>query len=74
MRRGITLEKIEKEIERLTPQEQLKLVERLAHQLRKTGLTMKKELSWNKLYGLGKGLWKGEDAQEYVNRLREDRI
>jgi hypothetical protein len=74
MRKGIALEKIEKEIEGLTPQEQLKLVERLAHQLRKTGLAMKKELDWNKLYGLGKGLWKGEDAQEYVNRLREDRI
>lgn len=74
MRKGITLEKIEKEIERLTPQEQLKLVERLAHQLRKTGLAPKKELDWNKLYGLGKGLWKGKDAQEYVNHLREDRL
>lgn len=74
MRKAVTLEKIENEIERLTPQEQLQLVERLAHQLRKTGLAMKKELDWSKLYGLGKGLWKGEDAQEYVNRLREDRI
>lgn len=33
----------------------------------------KKNLDWNKLYGLGKGLWKGEDAQEHVNRLRKDR-
>ena len=73
MRKRVALEKIEKEIERLTPQEQLKLVERLAHQLRKTGLAMKKELDWNKLYGRGKGLWK-KDAQEYVNRLREDRV
>lgn len=31
-----------------------------------------KELDWKALYGLGKGLWK-EDAQEYVNRLRENR-
>jgi len=68
-----TLEKIEKEVEKLTPQEQLKLVEKLAHQLRKTRLVMKKELDWKGLYGLGKGLWKGEDAQEYVNRLRADR-
>lgn len=73
MPKGSTLGKIEKEIERLTPQEKLKLVEMLAHQLRKTGLVMKKELDWNKLYGLGKGLWKGEDAQEYVNRVREER-
>ena len=74
MRKGITLEKIEKEIEKLAPQEQLKLLERLIYQLRKTGLSMKKELDWNKLYGLGKGLWEGEDAQKYVNGLREDRV
>lgn len=73
MPRGITLEKIEKEVESLTTQEQLKLAEWLAHKLRKTGLAMKKELDWQELYGLGKGLWKGEDAQEYVNRLREER-
>jgi len=74
MPKGITLRKVEKEVESLTPQEQLKLVERLTHKLRKTGITMKKRLDWKGLYGLGKGLWKGEDAQEYVNRLREDRI
>jgi hypothetical protein len=73
MPRGTNLGKIEKELEKLSPQEQLKLVEKLAHKLRKTGLAMKKELDWKNLYGLGKGLWKGEDAQEYVNRLRENR-
>ena len=73
MPRGTNLGKIEKEVEKLSPQEQLKLVERLAHKLRKTGLAMKKELDWKNLYGLGKGLWKGEDAQEYVNRTRENR-
>ena len=70
----MTLEKIEKELEKLTPNEQLKVVEKLAHHLRKTGLEMKRGLDWNKLYGLGKGLWKNEDAQDYVNRLRENRI
>ncbi len=74
MPKGIKLEKIEKDVERLTPQEQLKLVEKLAHQLRKTRIAMKKELDWKALYGMGKGLWKGEDAQEYVNRLRKERI
>lgn len=73
MPKTVAIEKIEKEIEKLTPQQQLKLVEKLAHQLRRTGLTVKKELDWKGLYGLGKGLWK-EDAQAYVNRLREDRI
>jgi hypothetical protein len=74
MRRGSTLEKIEKEIERLSPRDQLKLVEKVAHQLRKAGVSGKRDLDWKGLYGLGKSLWKGEDAQEYVNRLREDRV
>lgn len=74
MRRA-TIEEIEKEITGLTPQEQLKLVERLAHRLRlqKKGIVRGKKLAWGRLYGLGKGLWRGEDAQEYVNRLRADR-
>jgi hypothetical protein len=73
MPKGSTLGKIEKEAERLSPQEQLKLMEKLAYQLRKTGIMMKKELDWKGLYGLGKGLWNGENAQEYVNRLRKER-
>ena len=74
MPKANTLEKIEKEIERLSPKDQLKLVEKLAHLLRKTGVAVKKELDWKNLYGLGKGLWNGEDAQKYVDRLREDRV
>lgn len=73
MSRASTLEKIEKEIESLSPRDQLKLAEKLAHQLRRTGFPVNKDLDWENLYGLGKGLWKGEDAQEYVNLLREDR-
>jgi hypothetical protein len=42
--------------------------------LRKSGITAKRELAWKALYGLAKGLWKGEDAQEYVNRLRQERV
>jgi hypothetical protein len=74
MARAGTLGKIAKEIERLSPKDQLKLVETLAHQLRKSGITAKRELDWKGLYGLGKGLWKDEDAQEYVNRMREERV
>ena len=73
MPRNITLAKIEQDLERLTTHDQLKLLERLAHQLRIKSRTMKKELNWGKLYGLDKGLWKGEDAQECVNRARGDR-
>jgi len=74
MIKGVSLEKIEKELERLSPEEKLRLMERVVRQLRKTGLGKKKEVDWSKLYGLGKGLWKGEDAQDYVERLRKERI
>ena len=67
------LKKIEREIEKLSTDEQLKLVERLIHRVRKTRSDSKKELNWRKLYGLGKGLWENKDAQEYVNYLRKDR-
>ena len=71
MPRVTTLGKIEKEIEGLSPKDQLKLVEKLAHRLRKSGITEKRNIDWKGIYGLGKGLWRGEDAQEYVNRLRD---
>jgi hypothetical protein len=78
MRNRITLGKIEREMEKLSPDENLKLVQKLIRQIRKAegrGVRgVRNELGWNKLYGLGKGLRRGEDAQEYVNRLRKDRI
>ncbi len=66
------LMKIEKEIEHLTLQEQLNLMEKLVHQIRSKHIPETEEFDWKKLYGVGKDLW-GEDAQDYVNRLREDR-
>ncbi len=74
MKRKYSLEQIEKETEMLTQQEQLKLVESLIHRLRKKGMAEKKSFDWNQLYGLGKGLWEGEDAQEYIDRLRKERL
>lgn len=73
MRKLATFEIIEREIEKLKPQEQLKLVRRLTHRLRKTRVSVKKELDWKEFYGLGKGLWRKEDAQKFVSRLREER-
>ncbi len=67
------LEKIQKETKKLTLEEQLELVEKLIHQLREKGVIKREYLDWGELYGLGKGLWEGENAQEYINRLREDR-
>ncbi|MBU2637290.1 MAG: hypothetical protein KJ963_09465, partial [Bacteroidetes bacterium] len=65
---------IEKELDHLSKADQVKLLNRLINRLRKKNLTIKKELDWTKLYGVGRGLWKDEDAQKYVNRLREERI
>ena len=74
MKKTLELENIEKQIESLPPKDQLKLVEKIAVLLRQSGLTTKKKLEWSGLYGLGKGLWNDEDAQSYVDRLREDRV
>ena len=65
-----TLENVWKAAEKLTREEQLELAEKLIRKLREKERTQ--QLDWQELYGLGKGLWK-EDAQDYVNRLREDR-
>ena len=74
MQKGIALERIEREVEKLAPREQLRLVEILIHRIRISESVSKKELTWEKLYGIGKRLWEDEDAQEYVNNLRENRI
>ena len=73
MKKTVGVDSIQKEIEGLTTEEQLELMERLARNLRQTRRGPKKELDWSEIYGIAKGLWKGEDAQDYVNRLREDR-
>ena len=74
MRTAIDLEKIESQIMNLPVSEQIHLIERMARRIRsvqtKSGIT----LNWNDLYVTGKGLWKGDDAQDYVNRVREERI
>ncbi len=66
---------ITKQAENLNLPEYIELIEVLVHNLRGKGsLSVNEELDWQGLYGLGQGLWTNEDAQEYVNRLREDRI
>ena len=67
------IEIIEKQAAKLSLHEHIKLVEALTHQLREKSLSAQQKLEWEELYGLGKGLWDNEDAQDYVNRLREDR-
>ena len=33
----------------------------------------KKNYDWKNLYGIAQGIWKDEDVQGYINKLREDR-
>jgi len=66
-----TLQAIERQVRGLPLPEQLELLEHLIHNV-KEATAGKKMMDVDGLYGSGKGLW-DEDAQEYVNRGREDR-
>lgn len=68
-----TLENIESQIMNLPVSEQIHLIERIARRVRSVQSKEGANLNWNDLYGTGRGLW-GEDAQDYVNRARKDRI
>ena len=70
---GTQLEAIEKQAARLSLKDHIRLMEALVRQLREKSVSAQHQLDWSPLYGLGKGLWDSEDAQDYVNRLREDR-
>jgi hypothetical protein len=60
-----------KEVQVLSRSERMKLAERLIHQLRVEDEEQEGLLSWEEMYGIGKGVWE-IDAQEYVNQLREE--
>jgi hypothetical protein len=68
------LEEIEGQIMSLTISEQIYLIERIAKRVRSLQTKPDATLNWNDLYGSGKGIWGEEDAQDYVNRSREERI
>jgi len=51
--------------------EKQELIENIIH-LKKQ--TRKENNNWEDIYGIGRGIWKGIDAQDYVNQIREDRV
>jgi len=67
------LKTIEAEVSMLSQDDQLRLLERLAHRLRTGGVTSRKRTGWSEMYGVAASSPIGMDAQEYVNQLREDR-
>jgi hypothetical protein len=66
-----TYHEVRRLAESLTPEEQMQLIEDLSKFIRqRVTLTPKPRRSIMELRGLGKEIWKGIDAQEYVNRER----
>jgi len=74
MRTTNNLEKIESQIMNLPVSEQINLIERIAKRVRAVQTKSVMALNWSDLYGMGKGIWREDDAQDYVNRAREERI
>jgi len=60
-----------KGIQTLTPEDQLKLLEMISSNLRKTLKSPKAKHSIMELEGLGSEIWEGIDAQEYIRKERE---
>jgi len=58
-------------IEGLRPEEQLTLIEIISVKLKKALRQKKRTHSVMELEGLGAHIWKGMDAQKYVNEERE---
>ncbi len=63
-----TYHEVRRLAESLTPEEQMQLIEDLSKFIRqRVTLTPKPRRSIMELRGFGKEIWKGIDAQEYVN-------
>ncbi len=66
-----TYHEVRRLAENLTPEEQMRLIEDLSKLIRqRVTLTPKPKRSILELEGLGKEIWNGIDAQEYVNQER----
>lgn len=65
-----TYQEIRRQVENLTPDEQLRLLEDLAVIIRNQRQRQPKR-SIMELEGLGKEIWRGFDAQAYINQERD---
>lgn len=64
------VESLYQQIQELPVEDQLQLLALIAQGLAKPAADKRKRLS--DLQGLGKEIWQGIDAQEYVNQLRRE--
>jgi hypothetical protein len=70
-----TADQIDKEHVRALPEaDRLELISLIASELAaaRNGTPERPEYHLTDLEGIGKGLWEGIDAQEYVNKLRDE--
>ncbi|MCW5853812.1 MAG: hypothetical protein KIT87_27340 [Anaerolineae bacterium] len=65
----LTYDELLNQVQHLTPDEQLKLLQEVAMIVRRQ-FASKPGRSIKELRGLGKEVWEGIDAQEYVNQER----
>jgi hypothetical protein len=65
-------ERILREAEQLPPDEQLELIERLAARLRTRPEPGKKRPRWEDFAGVAPYPLCGEDAQEYISKMRDE--
>ena len=65
-----TYHEVLNQAQRLTPDEQLKLVEDLVANIRRQGTARPKKHSIMELKGLGKEIWKDVDVEKYINEER----
>ena len=64
-----TYQELRRQVEDLTPDEQLRLLEEIASLVRRR-VSPRPKRSILELEGLGKEIWQGIDAQAYVNQER----
>lgn len=63
-------QEVHRQVEKLTDDEQLRLLEDIAAMVRRR-ISPKQKRNIMELEGLGKDIWQGIDAQEYVNQERD---
>ncbi len=68
---AVSYSQVLSQVEQLTTDEQLRLLEEVAAIVRRRIETEPKQHSILELRGLGKEIWEGIDAQEYVNQERD---
>ncbi|MBD2362826.1 hypothetical protein H6G36_16830 [Anabaena minutissima FACHB-250] len=69
---SLSLQKIFSEIDKLTPEEQVTLLEHLVERMKKHLIPAQNKRKWNDLKGMATHPLFGEDAQQWVSQTRRE--